>query len=78
MLYAKVGKRVHIIETYEQASRAYRSTIERLGLGASQTPRCRICDHTGHVVAHVSYNGRVWAGDVGTWKPGDSPLYDPR
>jgi len=57
-----------------ETSRVYRETIDRLALGGSQTPRCEILDGDT-VVAHVSYNGRVWAG--ARWQPGATPLFDP-
>lgn len=62
--------------TFEQVSRAYRETIEMLGLGASETPRCLITKG-GKVIAHVTYNGRVWPGKPSDWSATLRPLYDP-
>lgn len=39
-------------------------------------PKCEIVAADGAVVARVSYNGRVWPAVE--WRPGLSPLYDPR
>lgn len=60
----------------KETSEVYRATIDRLGLGGSQTPRCEILDGDT-VVAHVSYNGRVWAGDGANWTPDVEPIFDP-
>lgn len=74
MMYATVGKTRYPATSFGQVSRAYRSTIDRLGLGASQTPPCRIEDKTGRPLAYVSYNGKVWKGG----KVGEGNLlYDP-
>jgi hypothetical protein len=74
----RIGNRLFPFTSFEDVSRAYRSTIERLGIGGSQTPPCHILDHRGIVVGNVSYNGRVWLGDERSWEPGQRPLYDPR
>lgn len=77
-LIATVGRSRIPVTSWAQVSRAYRETIEHLGLGASQTPPCHIValDGRGTIVAHVAYNGRVFPGD--RWQPGTAPLYDPR
>ena len=59
-----------------QVSKAYLDTIAALGLGSSQVPKCLIVDR-GRVLAHVSYNGRVWPGDPQSWTADLRPLYDP-
>jgi hypothetical protein len=65
--------------SFEEVSVAYRAAIDRLGVGASRTPACRIFDATGRQTAYVSYNGRVWAHDAAD-PCGDDALclYDPR
>lgn len=63
------------VASFEDASRLFCATRDRLGVGASQTPRTLILDGSGKVVAHVSYNGRVWPGEH--WTAGDVPLFDP-
>ncbi|MFN3253758.1 hypothetical protein [Roseibium album] len=67
------GRRLPFIGLAE-TSLLYRTTIERLGLGGSETPQCQILDGET-VVAYVSYNGRVWEGEE--YDPGASPLYCP-
>jgi hypothetical protein len=63
------------VASFEEASRAVRKFIGNKG--ASQCPRgMGLIADGGKIVAHVSYNGRVWAGRE--WKSGDTPLYDPR
>ncbi len=57
------------------ASRAFRHTIDQMGLGASQTPPCRIVDGGGKVVGWISYNGRVWAGEG--YCANAVPIFDP-
>lgn len=73
--YATVGRSAFIVESWPHVSGAYRALCDHLGVGASQAPRCLILDDRNRVVAHVSYNGRVWRGEH--YRPGDQPLYDP-
>ncbi len=62
------------VATYQEASEAVRKFIGNRG--ASQCPRgMGLIADGGAIVAHVSFNGRVWAGRE--WKPGATPLYDP-
>lgn len=72
----RIGHHVFPFTTCAEVSRAYRSTIERLGIGGSETPQCLILDHRHEVVGSVSYNGRVWAGRPEDWQPGVRPLFD--
>lgn len=76
-LVAVVGRRYHPVTCWRDVSDAYRCTLDSLDIGASRAPRCDILDSTGQVVAHVSYNGKVWAGAATDWHPGDQPLYVP-
>lgn len=76
-LVAVVGRRTHPVTCWRDVSEAYRRTIDALDLGASRAPRCDILDSEGNVVAHCSYNGRIWAGSRHDWQPGSAPLYDP-
>lgn len=75
-LYATVGKSVIPVESWEQVSKAYRNTIDHLGLGSSQAPKCLIVDDRKRVCYHVSYNGKVWAGEH--YVPGAKPVYVPK
>jgi N12 class adenine-specific DNA methylase len=63
--------------SFEQASKAYRATIEHMGIGGSQTPNATIHDANGRTVANIAYNGKVFPGAPSDWKPGVKPLYDP-
>lgn len=68
----RIGNREFPFTSFEDVSAAYRATIDKLGLGASQTPRCDILDAAGVRVARVSYNGNVWPAE--DWFPGQEPL----
>lgn len=70
----RVGNRRLPFFGIEETSRVFRETIDRLGLGASQTPHCEILDGDT-VVAFVSYNGKVWPG--ADFVLDATPLYDP-
>lgn len=74
--FARIGDRAHRVESLAQVSDAYTATIELLGLGATNTPPCRITDEDGVTVAHVSYNGRIWLGADHTIA-GAFPIFDP-
>ena len=65
------------ITTLNEASARYRAFIEANNLGGSQAGSCHIYSG-GQIVAHVSYNGRVWGRpSPRDWQPGDKPIYDP-
>lgn len=65
------------VASHKDASEAVRKFIGNRG--ASKCPRgMGLIADGGKIVAHVSYNGRVWAGRPQDWKSGDVPLYDPR
>jgi hypothetical protein len=76
-LVAVVGTRYHPVRCWRDVSEAYRRTIDALDIGASHAPRCDILDSTGQIVAHVSYNGRIWSGSVQDFDPDARPLYEP-
>jgi hypothetical protein len=59
----RIGRNAYAFTTAAEVSAAYRATIDRLGLGASETPSCDLLDASGNLVGHVSYNGKVWSGD---------------
>lgn len=75
-LMVRRGKPVcKTVASYKEASEAVRQFIGTRG--ASQCPRgMGLIAEGGKIVAHVSYNGRVWEGT--TWQIGMVPLYDPR
>lgn len=60
--------------TLNEASAAYRAFIEAHCLGASEAGECLIY-HGNKVVAHVSYNGRVWEGEG--YNPNAKPIFEP-
>ena len=62
------------ITTLNEASARYRAFIIANNLGASQAGQCLIYSEN-QVVAHVSYNGRVWEGEH--WHPGQVELFNP-
>jgi hypothetical protein len=75
-LIAQCGRLRKPIDDLRELSRAYRATIDELGLGGSETPNCYILNEVGKRVGRVSYNGRVWKGE--DWSQGDVPVYCPR
>ena len=60
-----------------EASILFRLARDQFGEGADLTPVPEIADTTGKIVAHISYNGRVWCGPKGSWSAGDVPLCCP-
>lgn len=63
------------IQTLNQASALYRAFLRRNNLGAREAGQALI-KHQGKVVAHVGFNGTVWAGR--RWFSGAKPIFDPR
>jgi hypothetical protein len=66
-------------ETLNQASAAFRAFTRDNDLGGSGCGRCVIrkgFDRRGPVVAHVSFNGRVWAGAPHEWNNKTALLMD--
>lgn len=61
------------VASFKDASEAVRKAIGNRG--ASQIKHRFLIADGGEIVAHVSYNGRVWAGTE--WQSGMVPLYDP-
>jgi hypothetical protein len=59
--WVRMGRGTFPFSSFAAASAAYRATIERLGLGASEAPLCEVLDDAGNVVARVGYNGRIFA-----------------
>ena len=74
-MYARCGNAEYRVESWRQVSEAYRATLDRLGFGARDAPPCQIFDRAGRIVAHVSYNGKVWSG--AGWDQYKTPLYVP-
>lgn len=63
------------VADYREASEAVRKAIGSKPSSLVHRGIGNIADG-GKIIAHVSYNGRVWAGTE--WKPGMVPLYDTR
>lgn len=75
-MFLELGRKRFQIASFEEASRMFCLAREKMGAGASRTPSPHIVDERGEVIAHVSYNGRVWAG--ASYVSGSPPLYDNR
>lgn len=71
-----ICERRYPVASLAEASAMFVEARDKSGLGGSQTPTPMIYDAEGKLVAHVSYNGRVWAGDPRDWKPGTKPLME--
>jgi len=46
--------------------------------GVSNVTPAEIVDPVGRIIAHISYNGRVWPGSMRDWKPDQQPLLEAR
>jgi hypothetical protein len=75
-MFLRVGGKAYEVASFAQASQMFCIARDKSGEGASNTPSPLIVDDTGLVIAHVSYNGRVWPG--GAWTVDAIPLYDNR
>lgn len=64
--------------TLEEAQREYIDLRDRTGYGASQFGFGHVFDESGQLIAHISYNGRLWApsgeGGISPWRPGVRPV----
>jgi hypothetical protein len=72
-----VGSRRIPVASLAEASELFCAARDHFGLGGDQTPTPEIADASGTVIAHISYNGRVWPGDDLLWTPDTEPLYCP-
>lgn len=76
-LFLQIGQRRYQVASFEQASDMFCTARDASGLGASEIEeRALIVSNTGVILAHVSYNGRVWAGPE--YVADATPLYDNR
>lgn len=86
-MYLEIGEKRYQISDYKDASDKVSAAREKLieqggDIHAFAAPS--IVDSNGKVIAHVSWNGRVWPGrpgrpgDPGDWTPDTKPLYDNR
>jgi hypothetical protein len=75
-MFLQVGGKAYQVTSFAQASQMFCTARDKHGEGSSNTPSPLIVDDAGSVIAHVSYNGRVWSGDA--WTIDAIPLYDNR
>jgi hypothetical protein len=75
-MFLQVGGKAYQVTSFVQASQMFCIARDKNGEGASNTPSPLIVDDAGLVIAHVSYNGRVWSGDA--WTIDAILLYDNR
>lgn len=61
------------VSSFEEASKVCRKYITDRGLGSNWYGG-DISDSSGKIVAHVSYNGRVWEGSCRDWQPNTQEL----
>lgn len=69
------------VSSLAEASEKFEAVRDRMmanGLGASDMPPVRLVSAEGDVRYYVSWNGRIWAGDLSDWKPDSVPVYEPR
>lgn len=71
-MFIEIGRRRIQVATYQEASHMFCAARDKMGEGSSKTPSPKIVNERGEVVAHISYNGRVWAG--ATYVVGAVPL----
>ena len=68
----RIGNRLtQEVATLAEASEVYCAARDASGEGGSTFPIGRLPGH------HVSYNGKVWAGNPKDWKAGNAPAYNP-
>lgn len=76
-LFLQIGPRRIEVDSYAQASELFCAARDAYGEGASRTPRAILVRECGRIVGHVSYNGRVWAGESQNWNSDTALFYDP-
>lgn len=77
-MFLQVGRKRYQIASFQEASEKFCVVRDASGLGASKTPTPLIVGEQGETVGYVAYNGRIFPGTPGSWKPGTQPLYDNR
>ncbi len=65
------------VRTIEEASAIFRAIRDRLEAGSLEMSEALIRDEMGIIVAHVSYNGRVWWGAPESWTPESKAIFNP-
>lgn len=69
------GSKPWPVSSFAEASEIFCRARDAYGEGARKTPSPLIRNARGEVIAHISYNGRVWAGQ--SWVTGAVPLFCP-
>lgn len=72
MMLKMKGEPLTPVTSFKEASHIYQDRRDDSGEGASTFDFGKVVGSGGKILAHVSYNGRVWAG-----KAGDKLLYCP-
>lgn len=65
-------KWIEHLTSFEACQRAYVTARDLSGLGASRFGTGEVLDEAGQVIAHISYNGRLWPPLP--WSPDMRPL----
>lgn len=73
MLTIRIGKKSYPIASFADASRMVCAARDKSGVGSSRF-KDPIIYEGDKAVAHVSYNGRVWAGSPREWTAKSTPL----
>lgn len=76
MLTMVVGKRRYSVSSLAEASAMFCAARDKAGTGASRTPTPMVYNAAGDLVAHISYNGRVWSGHPRDWTPETKPMME--
>ncbi len=74
-IFIRLGARRFAVPSLAIASAKWVEVIDRMGVGASQTPVPVIETQAGSIIAHVTFNGRVFAGKPGSERY--AVLFDP-
>lgn len=72
-----IGDKYHRVASFEEASRLYLKLRDEARGRYDTWPAAQVFDARHQRVAHVGFNGRVWAGPITEWRPGKTPLFDP-
>jgi hypothetical protein len=73
----RIGRRTFPFTSFEHVSDTYVRATGVADVGMRDAPKCEILDPTGKVVAHVSYNGRIWNHLADGSTDYSACLYDP-
>lgn len=73
-MFLQIGSRRYQVASFAQASEMFCLARDKMGEGSSNTPSPQLVDEHGKVFGYVSYNGRVWTGDLANWSNGTTTL----